>query len=55
MTELQCNEGAPCERGRALIEWSERRMPALGLLRRDFAERRPLEGIRIGGSLHLTP
>jgi adenosylhomocysteinase len=55
MTDLKPNEDAPCERGRALIEWSERRMPALGLLRRDFAERRPLEGIRIGGSLHLTP
>jgi adenosylhomocysteinase len=43
------------ERGKSLIDWSERRMPALSQLRAEFAERRPLEGIRIGGSLHLTP
>jgi len=30
-------------------------MPALSCLRDDFAQRRPLEGIRIAGSLHLTP
>src|SRR5580700_11646596 len=43
------------ERGKSLIDWSERRMPALSHLRDQFAQRRPLEGIRIGGSLHLTP
>ncbi len=50
--------GAPTEaaaRGKSLIEWSERRMPALSHLRDEFARSRPLEGIRIAGSLHLTP
>jgi adenosylhomocysteinase len=55
MSASQVNDPASCERGRSLIEWSERRMPALALLKREFAERRPLDGIRIGGSLHLTP
>jgi adenosylhomocysteinase len=43
------------ERGRSLIDWSERRMPALSYLRGEFERSRPLEGIRIAGSLHLTP
>src|SRR5271166_3316712 len=47
------NESA--ERGRSLIDWSERRMPALSYLRGEFERSRPLEGIRIAGSLHLTP
>ncbi|HSR58852.1 MAG TPA: adenosylhomocysteinase [Candidatus Binataceae bacterium] len=55
MSAPQTTDAAPCERGRSLIEWSERRMPALALLKREFAERRPLDAIRIGGSLHLTP
>ena len=55
MSASQTTDAAPCERGRSLIEWSESRMPALALLKREFAERRPLDAIRIGGSLHLTP
>jgi adenosylhomocysteinase len=43
------------EHGKSLIDWSERRMPALAYLRHEFEQRRPLEGIRIAGSLHLTP
>lgn len=43
------------ERGRSLIDWSERRMPALSYLSEQFQRSRPLDGIRIAGSLHLTP
>jgi adenosylhomocysteinase len=43
------------ERGRSLIDWSERRMPALATLRSELERTRPLDGIRIAGSLHLTP
>lgn len=46
---------AAAEHGRSLIDWSERRMPALSYLRAEFERTRPLEGIRIAGSLHLTP
>lgn len=47
--------GELAERGRSLIDWSERRMPALSALRDEFARGRLLSGIRIAGSLHLTP
>ena len=47
--------GDAAGRGRSLIDWSERRMPALSYLRGEFEHRRPLEGIRVAGSLHLTP
>lgn len=43
------------ERGKSLIDWSECRMPALSYLRSEFERARPLEGIRVAGSLHLTP
>ncbi len=40
--------------GRKLIEWAESRMPVLLRLRKEFEERRPLEGWRIGACLHVT-
>jgi adenosylhomocysteinase len=43
------------ERGRSLIDWSEHRMPALSYLRGELERSRPLDGIGIAGSLHLTP
>jgi adenosylhomocysteinase len=36
------------------IEWAEREMPVLGLIRDRFATERPLDGIRIGACLHVT-
>ena len=36
------------------IEWAEREMPVLRLIRDRFAAERPLEGIRIGACLHVT-
>ncbi|HET7028389.1 MAG TPA: adenosylhomocysteinase [Candidatus Limnocylindrales bacterium] len=36
------------------IEWSEREMPVLRLIRERFERDRPLEGIRIGACLHVT-
>jgi adenosylhomocysteinase len=36
------------------IEWAEREMPVLRLIRERFARERPLEGIRIGACLHVT-
>lgn len=43
--DTKCTESAA--RGRSLIDWSERRMPALSYLRGEFERSRPLEGIRI--------
>jgi len=42
------------EQGRLKIEFAGRRMPVLRLIREDFERRRPLEGVRIAGCLHVT-
>jgi len=36
------------------IEWAEREMPVLRLIRERFARDRPLDGLRIGACLHVT-
>jgi adenosylhomocysteinase len=43
------------QRGRALIRWAERRMPALTTYTQQLAQEKPLTGVTISGSLHLTP
>ncbi|MGC9180180.1 MAG: adenosylhomocysteinase [Vulcanisaeta sp.] len=42
------------EKGRLLIEWAERHMPVLMKIRERFTKERPLEGIKISASLHVT-
>ena len=36
------------------IEWAEREMPVLRLIRERFEKERPLDGVRIGACLHVT-
>ena len=36
------------------VEWAEREMPVLRLIRERFTEERPLEGLRVGACLHVT-
>ncbi|HEY3522978.1 MAG TPA: adenosylhomocysteinase [Candidatus Limnocylindrales bacterium] len=36
------------------IEWAEREMPVLRLIRERFERERPLDGIRVGACLHVT-
>jgi adenosylhomocysteinase len=40
--------------GRKEIEISEKEMPGLMALRRKYGEQKPLAGLRIMGSLHMT-
>ena len=42
------------ERGRRRTDWAERQMPVLRQVRERFARERPLDGLRIGVSLHIT-
>jgi adenosylhomocysteinase len=42
------------EGGRRRIEWAEREMPVLRLIRERFAKERPLSGVRISACLHVT-
>jgi adenosylhomocysteinase len=40
--------------GIARIEWAEREMPVLRLIRERFEREQPLQGLRIGACLHVT-
>jgi adenosylhomocysteinase len=42
------------EGGRRRIEWAEREMPVLRLIRERFEKERPLRGIRVSACLHVT-
>jgi len=42
------------EGGRRRIEWAEREMPVLRLIRERFSKERPLKGTRIAACLHVT-
>ena len=42
------------EGGRRRIEWAEREMPVLRIIRERFAKERPLKGIRVSACLHVT-
>ena len=42
------------EGGRRRIDWAEREMPVLRLIRERFAKERPLAGIRVSACLHVT-
>ena len=42
------------EKGRLRIEWAASQMPVLGLIRERFETEKPLAGLRISGSLHIT-
>jgi adenosylhomocysteinase len=43
------------QRGHSLIRWAEQRMLALVTYKQQLAQERPLAGLTISGSLHLTP
>ena len=42
------------EKGRLRAEWAEREMPVLRTIKERFAKEQPLNGIRLGGCLHIT-
>jgi adenosylhomocysteinase len=42
------------EGGRRRIEWAEREMPVLRLIRARFEKERPLAGVRVSACLHVT-
>ncbi|MBG82905.1 MAG: adenosylhomocysteinase [SAR202 cluster bacterium] len=42
------------EKGQLRAEWAEREMPVLRTIKERFKTEKPLEGIRLGGCLHIT-
>ncbi|MFA5137185.1 MAG: adenosylhomocysteinase [Patescibacteria group bacterium] len=41
-------------KGRNLIEWAERDMPVLQLIKKRFEKEKPLKGVRLAACLHIT-
>jgi adenosylhomocysteinase len=54
MTEYKVKDIDFAEEGRMLIDYAEKHMPVLMHLRKKYAEKKPLKGMRIAGCLHVT-
>lgn len=54
MSNFDIKDPKQAEGGRLRIEWAEREMPVLRLIRERFAKERPLEGLRVSACLHVT-
>src|SRR5688572_1475083 len=42
------------DQGKEAIEWADRQMPVLGLIRERFEKEQPLKGVTLGACLHVT-
>jgi adenosylhomocysteinase len=54
MSKFDVKDSKLAEGGRLRIEWAEREMPVLRLIRERFAKERPLAGLRVSACLHVT-
>lgn len=54
MNNYDIKDSKLAEGGRRRIEWAEREMPVLRLIRERFAKERPLKGLRMSACLHVT-
>ncbi|HDJ83684.1 MAG TPA: adenosylhomocysteinase [Desulfurococcaceae archaeon] len=52
--EYKVKDKSLAPRGRLQIEWAEKHMPVLMLIRERFSRDKPLKGIRVGAVLHVT-
>ena len=54
MANFDIKDPKQAEGGRLRLEWAEREMPVLRLIRERFAKERPLNGLRMSACLHVT-
>jgi len=54
LADFKVKDLSTADKGRPLIEWASRHMPALNQIRQRFAKERPLEDFKIGACLHVT-
>ncbi len=54
MNNYDVKDKSLAEGGRRRIDWAEREMPVLRLIRERFAKEQPLKGIRLSACLHVT-
>jgi len=52
--EYKVKDLSLADRGRLQIEWAERHMPVLRLIREEFEKTKPLKGVRVSAVLHVT-
>ena len=53
-TQYDIKDLSLAEAGRKRIEWAAREMPVIKLIRETFTAKKPFQGIRISGCLHIT-
>ena len=54
MVEFKVKDIKLAEKGKLQIEWAEKHMPVLLLIRERFNKEKPLRGVTIGACLHVT-
>ncbi|MGC1378616.1 MAG: adenosylhomocysteinase [Anaerolineales bacterium] len=54
MTNCDIKDKSLAEGGRRRIDWAEREMPVLRLIKARFIKERPLKGLRVSACLHVT-
>ena len=54
MSNFDIKDAKLAEGGRRKIDWAEREMPVLRLIKERFEKERPFEGIRMSACLHVT-
>ena len=54
MTDYDVKDLGFAEGGRRRIEWAEREMPVLRVIKERFTKERPLDGLRVAACLHVT-
>ena len=54
MSNYDIKDGKLAEGGRRKIDWAEREMPVLRMIKQRFEKERPFEGIRMSACLHVT-
>ncbi|HTX93088.1 MAG TPA: adenosylhomocysteinase [Anaerolineales bacterium] len=54
MSNYDIKDKSQAEGGRRRIDWAEREMPVLRLIRERFAKEQPLKGVRLSACLHVT-
>jgi adenosylhomocysteinase len=54
MENFDVKDSSLAEGGRRRIDWAEREMPVLRLIRERFKKERPLKGVRMSACLHVT-
>ncbi len=54
MVEYKVKDLSLAERGKLAVEWAERQMPVLRLIRESLSRKKPLSGVKIAACMHVT-